>query len=94
MLERVRSIAAHRPVYLTLDLDYFDPSFLAGTGTPEPGGEDFHSFVSLTKILRQKHLVGADVVELAPTIDPTGNSSVFAAKVVRELLLLLGTTGR
>jgi len=92
MMERVEAIATDRPIYLTLDLDYFDPSFLAGTGTPEPGGEDFHSFVSLTKLLRARRLVGADVVELAPEIDPTGNSSVFAAKVVRELLLLLGTT--
>ena len=37
----------------------------------------------------RKNLVGADVVELAPNIDPTGNSDVFAAKVVRELLLIL-----
>lgn len=89
LLDRVRALPSDRPVYLTLDLDYFDPSFLPGTGTPEPGGEDFHSFAALTKILRTKTLVGADVTELAPSIDATGNSSVFAAKVVRELLLLL-----
>jgi agmatinase len=92
-LESVEAIAADRPVYLTLDLDYFDPSFFPGTGTPEPGGEDFHSFVSLMKILRQKNLVGADAVELSPPIDPTGNSNVFAAKVVRELLLVLERSG-
>ena len=74
---------------MTLDLDYFDPSFMPGTGTPEPGGEDFHSFVSLVKILSEKNFVGCDVVELSPKIDPTGNSDVFAAKVVRELILAL-----
>ncbi|EKE80498.1 agmatinase [Idiomarina xiamenensis] len=88
-LDSVAAIAAERPIYLTLDLDYFDPSFLPGTGTPEPGGEDFHSYVSLMKLLRQKNLVGADVVELSPEIDPTGNSDVFAAKIVRELLIVL-----
>ncbi|MFT6071105.1 MAG: agmatinase [Bacteriovoracaceae bacterium] len=88
-LEKVEAISKDRPVYLTLDLDYFDPSFLPGTGTPEPGGEDFHSFISLVKILMNKKLVGADVVELSPSIDSTGNSSVFAAKVVRELILAL-----
>jgi agmatinase len=88
-LQQVAEIADDRPIYLTLDLDYFDPSFFPGTGTPEPGGEDFHSFISLCKILRNKNLVGCDVVELAPVIDSTGNSSVFAAKVVRELLLCL-----
>ena len=72
-LDSVEAIAKDRPVYLTLDLDYFDPSFLPGTGTPEPGGEDFHSFVSLMKLLRQKNLVGADVVELSPQIDPVNS---------------------
>lgn len=88
-LERVSKIEAGRPAYVTLDLDYFDPSFLPGTGTPEPGGEDFHSFISLVKLLKDKNLVGADVVELAPSIDSTGNSDVFAAKVVRELVLAM-----
>lgn len=88
-LDRVRAIPADRPVYLTLDLDYFDPSFFPGTGTPEPGGEDFHSFISFVKILLEKNIVGCDIVELAPEIDSSGNSSVFAAKVVREMILLL-----
>lgn len=88
-LAAVKQIADDRPIYLTLDLDYFDPSFFPGTGTPEPGGEDFHSFVSLCKILMRKNFVGCDVVELAPEIDSTGNSDVFAAKVVRELIICL-----
>jgi agmatinase len=92
-LDSVAEIAADRPIYLTLDLDYFDPAFLPGTGTPEPGGEDFHSYVSLMKLLRGKNLVGADVVELSPDIDPTGNSDVFAAKIVRELLIILNEKG-
>ena len=88
-LKSVTEIADDRPIYLTLDLDYFDPSYFPGTGTPEPGGEDFHSFVSLCKILMSKNFVGCDVVELSPEIDSTGNSDVFAAKVVRELLICL-----
>lgn len=83
----ISEIPEDRPIYLTLDLDYFDPAHLPGTGTPEPGGEDFKSFIEIVKILSTKKLVGADVVELAPDIDPTGNSAVFAAKVVRELIL-------
>jgi agmatinase len=90
-LQKVAEIDNDRPIYLTLDLDYFDPSFFPGTGTPEPGGEDFHSFVSLCKLLKQKNFVGCDVVELSPEIDSSGNSSVFAAKVVRELIICLNT---
>jgi len=88
-LNLVDLIDEKTPIYLTLDLDYFDPSFFPGTGTPEPGGEDFHSFISLVKRLKKRNFVGCDVVELAPNIDSTGNSDVFAAKVVRELLLSL-----
>jgi agmatinase len=89
LLNTVIALEATRPIYLTLDLDFFDPSFMPGTGTPEAGGEDFHSFISLMKVLKNKNFVGADIVELAPNIDPTGNSASFAAKVTREVLLAL-----
>ena len=88
-LERISSIAHDRPIYLTLDLDFFDPAYLPGTGTPEAGGESFHNFMKIIKVLKEKNFVGADVVELAPMIDSTGNSSAFASKVVREVLLAL-----
>jgi agmatinase len=78
-----------RPLYLTVDLDWFDPGVLPGTGTPEPGGFHWGHFATLVEELRHHRLVAADVVELAPQLDPTGVSSVLAAKVVRSLLLLL-----
>ena len=79
-----------RPIYLTVDLDWFDPAVLPGTGTPEPGGYLWSDFAALVAVLQQHHLVAADVVELAPQLDPSGVSSVLAAKVTRSLLLLLG----
>ena len=79
-----------RPLYLTVDLDWFDPAVLPGTGTPEPGGYLWADFAALVNVLRQHQLVAADVVELAPHLDPSGVSSVLAAKVTRSLLLLLG----
>jgi agmatinase len=88
-IQSVEAIPDEQPIYLTLDLDYFDPAYLPGTGTPEAGGETFHSFIRLIKILNKKNFVGADIVELSPSIDPTGNSSVFATKVVRETVLAL-----
>ncbi|MFH2123039.1 MAG: agmatinase [Pseudomonadota bacterium] len=83
----IEGLPADRPIYLTLDLDYFDPAFLPGTGTPEPGGQDFFSFVRIIQALRHKNMVAADVVELSPPVDASGNSDVFATKVVRELIL-------
>ncbi|MFM7266280.1 MAG: agmatinase [Cyanobium sp.] len=79
-----------RPLYLTVDLDWFDPGVLPGTGTPEPGGFHWPHFAALVEELAEHQIVAADVVELAPQLDPTGVSSVLAAKVVRSLLLLMG----
>jgi len=79
-----------KPLYLTVDLDWFDPAVLPGTGTPEPGGFHWQDFAAVIDVLKQHQLVAADVVELAPQLDSSGISSVLAAKVTRSLLLLLG----
>jgi agmatinase len=89
LVEELKTIDNKRPIYLTLDLDFFDPAYMPGTGTPETGGETFHSFIKILKILKDKNFIGADIVELAPTIDPTGNSSAMASKVTREVILAL-----
>ena len=78
-----------RPIYLTVDLDWFDPAVMPGTGTPEPGGFVWKDFAAVINELRHHRLMGADVVELAPQLDPSGISSVLAAKVTRSLLLLM-----
>lgn len=77
-----------RPVYLTVDLDVFDPSCLPGTGSPEPGGIDWWTFQRFISVIQGCDIVGLDVVELAPQLDASGCSSVLAAKAVREMLLL------
>ena len=78
-----------KPLYLTVDLDWFDPAVMPGTGTPEPGGFLWQHFAELVDELKHHNLVGADVVELAPQLDPSGISSVLAAKVTRSLQLLM-----
>lgn len=77
-----------RPVFLTIDLDVLDPSIMSGTGTPEPGGLTFRELTDWLLAFRGLNFVGADVVELSPHYDPSGVSTVTAAKVVREVLLL------
>ena len=79
-----------RPIYLTVDLDWFDPAVLPGTGTPEPGGFLWRDFAAVVDVLRGHRVVAADVVELAPQLDSSGVSSVLAAKVTRSLILLMG----
>ncbi len=77
------------PIYLTIDLDWFDPSLLSGTGTPEPGGFFWDDFEEIIQILKSFQLVGGDIVELSPDIDNSGVSSIVAAKATRTLIMTL-----
>jgi agmatinase len=77
------------PVYLSVDLDVFDPSLIPGTGTPEAGGILFPDYIKFLKALKGINVIGCDMVELSPKIDPTGNSTIHAAKILRELLMIL-----
>lgn len=79
-----------KPLYVTLDVDVFDPSIISGTGTPEPGGIDFKTFLEVCNVLKNSKIVALDVVECAPDYDHSGVSAVACAKVVRECLLTLG----
>ena len=77
------------PIYLTIDLDWFDPSLLSGTGTPEPGGFFWNDFQVISETLKSLNIVASDIVELSPDIDSSGVSSVVAAKVLRCLIMIL-----
>jgi agmatinase len=77
-----------KPVYITIDLDVLDPSVFPGTGTPEPGGINFHDMMNITKELSKlNNVVGMDVVELSPKYDASGVSTAVACKTLRELVL-------
>jgi agmatinase len=73
-------------VYITIDLDVFDPSLMPSTGTPEPGGPDYFELMHfLRDVARHRNVVGFDVVELCPS--PENKSSDFiAAKIIYQLL--------
>jgi agmatinase len=86
MEETLRRAAGH-PVYLTVDLDILDPAIAPGVGVPEPGGLTFDECLSLISQLSSLRVVGFDVVELSPPYDPTQQSAMAAAKLVRELIL-------
>ncbi len=73
-------------VYITIDVDYFDPSIMPSTGTPEPGGGSWYPTLELLEaVFREKRVVGCDVVELAP-IPGIVAPDVLAAKLVYKLV--------
>ena len=89
--ELAKALAPHlgKPIYITVDVDWFDPSVMPGTGTPEPGGFLWDDFAAVIDVLKMHQLVAADIVELSPLLDPSGISSILAAKITRSLLMLL-----
>lgn len=73
-------------VYLTIDLDAFDPSQVPATGTPEPGGLDWYEVNTfIRRVARSRRIVGFDVVELLP-MPGHHASDFFAAKLVYRVL--------
>ena len=73
-------------IYLTIDLDVFDPSIMPSTGTPEPGGMDWNTVIRyLRKVFEQKNIVGFDIVELAP-IEDLKAPDFLVAKLYYKLL--------
>ena len=80
------------PVYFSIDLDCLDPGIFPGTGTPEAGGVSFLQLLKAIFTVTKCRLVGADLNELAPMLDPSGVSTATACKVLRELLLSIWET--
>jgi agmatinase len=89
----VRERAGDRPVYLTFDIDGVDPAFAPGTGTPEVGGPTSRDATMFLQALAGIRLVGADVVEVAPAYDQSGNTALLAARLGLELLGLMALAG-
>ena len=84
-MDRVLSTLNHQ-VYLTLDLDVLDPSIMPSTGTPEPGGMDWYTLLSLIRrVSQEKKLVGFDVVELCPSGHHKA-PDFLAAKLIYKIL--------
>ncbi len=74
------------PLYISFDVDGLDPAFAPGVSHPEPGGLSVRQVLDVIANCEAPRVIGADVVEVNPVVDPTGITSVVAAKLVRELL--------
>jgi agmatinase len=87
--ELVRERVGDRPVFLSFDVDFLDPAYAPGTGTPEVGGFTTAEAIAFLRALRGIRLVAADVVEVSPSYDGPGQiTALAAANVLWELLAL------
>ena len=79
------ALPAGRRLYISLDVDVLDPAELPGTSSPEPGGLSFRQLVALlARAVADNDVVGIDLMELAPELDPSGRSQLLAARLLAE----------
>jgi len=77
------------PAYLTVDIDVLDPAFAPGTGGLEPGGMTARELQVLIRGMSSLDLVGGDITEVSPPLDPTGITALAACSVMFEMLCLM-----
>ncbi|MHA1977050.1 MAG: agmatinase [Candidatus Hodarchaeales archaeon] len=89
IIDETRKRVGNSPTYLSFDIDGLDPSFAPGTGTPEVGGISTFDAQIFLRGLQGLNLIGGDLVEVSPSYDPTGNTTLVAATMIFEILCLL-----
>lgn len=86
LMKEVREQMQDHPVYISFDIDSFDPAYAPGTGTAEPGGLTSHQGLEIVRGTHGLNIIGADLVEVSPPYDTSGNTAVLGANILYEML--------
>lgn len=89
VIKEAREIVGDQRTYVSFDIDGIDPAFAPGTGTPEIGGIMPIEAQQLIRGLRGLNIIGADIVEVSPPFDPSGNTALIAATIMYEILCII-----
>ena len=89
VIERIRERVGDAKVYVSFDVDFVDPAFAPGTGTPEVGGFTSREAQVFARGLAGLDIVGFDVVEVYPAYDPAGITALLAANIAHDFLSLV-----
>ncbi|MDA9009582.1 agmatinase, partial [Alphaproteobacteria bacterium] len=89
VMSEARQIVGDHKTYVSFDIDGIDPSQAPGTGTPEIGGFSTFQAQQMVRLLQGVNLIGADLVEVSPPFDPSGNTAWVGASMIFELLCVL-----
>lgn len=92
VMTEARSIVGTAPTYVSYDIDFVDPTFAPGTGTPEVGGPNSYQALQVCRALHGLDIVGADLVEVSPPFDSAGTTSFLGASVMFELLCAMAAS--
>ncbi|WP_028551473.1 agmatinase [Paenibacillus sp. UNC451MF] len=94
LCSRIKQRVGDKPVFLTFDIDFLDPVFAPGTGTPEVGGFTTYEAIQMLRGLAGLNIIGFDLVEVLPDRDPTRVTALNAAHIVYEVITLLALNKR
>ncbi len=94
VMKQARDVVGDGKTYVSFDIDFIDPAFAPGTGTPEIGGPDTYTAQRLVRELGGLNLIGADLVEVSPPFDPTGGTAWVGVSIMFELLCVLAQSVR
>ena len=89
VMAEAREIAGDGKTYVSYDIDFIDPTFAPGTGTPEVGGPNSYQAIQVCRELAGLNLVGADMVEVSPPFDSSGGTAFLGVSVMFEILCVL-----
>ncbi len=91
VMEEAREIVGATDTYISYDIDFVDPAFAPGTGTPEIGGPNSYEAIRVVRLLEGVRIAGADLVEVSPPFDQSGNTAFLGASIMFELLCVMVT---
>ena len=86
VMAEARELVGERETYISYDIDFIDPAFAPGTGTPEVGGPNSFEALRVVRQLNGVKIVGADMVEVSPPFDPSSNTAFLGVSIMFELL--------
>ena len=86
VMAEAKEIVGENETYISYDIDFIDPAFAPGTGTPEVGGPNSYEALKVVRELAGVNIVGADMVEVSPPFDPSSNTAYLGVSVMFELL--------
>ena len=86
VMAEAREIVGQGATYVSYDIDFVDPTFAPGTGTPEVGGPNSFQALDVCRQLTDLNIVGVDLVEVSPSFDQTGGTAFLGASIMFELL--------
>ena len=88
-IKLVKERVGNGPAYLTFDIDFLDPAYAPGTGTPEAGGFTGYESIRFIRGLKNIDFIGFDLVEVMPGYDPTQMTCLLAANIIYEFISLI-----